>query len=196
MLYAYALGFGLVAGCAVPAGNSIVPMLVGVPVLANQRLAEGAMAFGMLMSAFAGGNLGGILLAGSLRKPSGRVMRLLLIALLAAFGIALMIMGFINSTWIDFGLMLLGLGTGYITIVLFSWIQTRTPKNMLGRIMSLVMLAGNGLIPVSLAISGAVSAWNLTMLFVSAGCLIVLGTIWTAFQPGLVTFSESLSVMS
>jgi hypothetical protein len=65
---------------------------------------------------------------------------------------------------------------------------------MLGRIMSLLMLSSMGLIPISQALSGAVSTWNLTLLFVSAGGLIVLVTIWIAFQPALVTFSESLSV--
>ncbi len=170
------------------------PILVGVPVLANQRLAEGAVAFGLLMSGFAGGNLGGFLLAGALPRPTGRTMRFFLIALLTAFGIALDIVGFINLTWVDFGLMLLlGLGNGYVTIILFTWIQTRTPKTMLGRIMSLLMLSSAGLVPVSQAISGAVGAWNLTLLFVAAGGLIVLMTSWTAWQPALVTFSESLS---
>ncbi len=170
------------------------PVLVGVPVLADQRLAEGAVAFGLLMSGFAVGNLGGFLLAGALPRPTGRTMRLFLIALLAVFGIAMGIVGFINLTWLDFGLMLLlGLGNGYVTIILFTWIQTRTPKTMLGRIMSLLMLSSAGLVPVSQAISGAVGAWNLSLLFVSAGGLIMLVTSWTAFQPSLVTFSESLS---
>jgi MFS family permease len=170
------------------------PILVGVPVLADQRLAEGAVAFGLLMSGFAGGNLGGFLLAGALRKPTGKTMRLLLIALLAAFGIAMGIMGFSNVTWVDFGLMLLlGLGNGYITIILFTWIQTHTPKTIMGRIMSLLMLSSAGLVPVSQAISGAIGAWNLILLFVAAGGLIVLVTSWTALQPALVTFSESLS---
>jgi len=170
------------------------PVLVGVPVLADQRLAEGAVAFGLLMSGFAGGNLVGFLLAGALPRPTGRTMRLFLIALLAGFGLAMGIVGFINLTWVDFGLMLLlGLGNGYVTIILFTWIQTRTPKAMLGRIMSLLMLSSAGLVPVSQAIAGAVSAWNLTLLFVLAGGLIVLVTGWTAFQPALVTFSESLS---
>jgi MFS family permease len=170
------------------------PILVGIPVLADQRLAEGAVAFGLLMSGFAGGNLVGFLLAGALPKPTGRTMRLFLIALLAAFGIVLGIIGFINLTWVDFGLMLLlGLGNGYVTIILFTSIQTRAPKTMLGRIMSLLMLSSIGLVPVSQAISGAVSTWNLTLLFVSAGGLIVLVTIWTTFQPALLTFSESLS---
>jgi len=170
------------------------PILVGIPVLANQRLAEGAVAFGLLMSGFAGGNLGGFLLAGTLPRPAGRTMRIFLIALLAAFGIVMGIMGFINLTWVDFGLMLLlGLGNGYIAIILITSIQNRTPKTMLGRIMSLLMLSSIGLVPVSEAISGSISASNLTLLFFSAGVLIVLVTIWTAFQPALVVFSENLS---
>ncbi|MBN1235176.1 MAG: MFS transporter [Methanotrichaceae archaeon] len=173
------------------------PILVGIPVLANQRLAEGAVAFGLLMSGFAGGNLGGFLLAGALPKPTGRTMRLFLIFLLAAFGIAMGIMGFINLTWIDFGLLLLlGLGNGYATIILFTSIQTRAPRTMLGRIMSLLMLSSIGLVPVSQVISGAIGAWNFTLLFVSAGILIVLAAIWTAFQPAMVAFSESLSANS
>ena len=170
------------------------PIMVSVPVLADQRLAEGAVAFGLLMSGFSGGNLGGFLLAGALPRPNGRTMRLLLIGLLAAFGITTVILGFVNLTWIDFGLMLLlGLGNGYFTLILFTWIQIRPPKTMMGRIMSLLMLSSAGLVPVSQAISGAVVSWNLTLLFVFAGGLIVLVAIWTAFQPGLVTFSESLS---
>ncbi len=171
------------------------PILVGIPVLAAQRLAEGAFAFGLLLSGFAGGNLGGFLLAGVLPRPGGRAMRFFLIVLLAAFGITMAVMGFINLTWVDFWLMLLlGLGNGYVTIILFTSIQTRTPKTMLGRIMSLLMLSGIGLVPVSQAISGAISTQNLTLLFVAAGGLIVAVTIWAAFQPAMATFSQSLVV--
>ena len=173
------------------------PILVGIPVLADQRLAEGAVAFGLLMSAFAVGNLVGFLLAGALPRPGGRTMRFILIGLLALFGLATVLVGFIHLTWVDFGLMLLlGLGNGYVTIILFTWIQTHTPKEMLGRIMSLLMLASAGLIPVSQAISGAVITWNLILLFVLAGGLIVVVTIWITFQPALVTFSESLSAQN
>jgi MFS family permease len=169
------------------------PILVGVPVLADQRLAEGAVAFGLLMSGFAGGNIGGFLLAGALPRPTGQTMRLLLLVLLAVFGLTMGIVGFINLTWVDVGLMiLLGLGNGYVTIILFTWIQTRTPRAMLGRMMSLLTLSSAGLVPVSQALSGTLGAWNLTVLFVLSGSLIVLLTIWTAVQPALVTFSENL----
>ena len=169
------------------------PILVGIPVLADQRLPEGAVAFGLLMSAFAGGNLGGYALAGALPRLNGKAMRFFLIILLVVFGVVLAGLGFISSTWLDFALMLLlGLGNGYVTIILFTWIQTRAPKAMLGRIMSLLMLASAGLVPVSQAISGSVGAWSLTWLFVCAGGLIILLSVWAAFQPALVTFSESM----
>ena len=149
------------------------PILVGIPVLADQRLPEGAVAFGLLMSAFSGGNLAGYLLAGSLPRPTGNTMRVFLVALLVVFGLVLGSFGFIRSTWVDFALMLLlGLGNGYISITLFTWMQLRTPKAMLGRMMSMMMLSNTGLVPISQAISGAISKWSLTMLFAGAGALI------------------------
>jgi MFS family permease len=169
------------------------PLLVGIPVLANQRLPEGAIAFGLLMSAFSGGNLAGYLLAGSLPRPSGNTMRVFLIALLVVFGLVLGAFGFIRSTWVDFTLMLLlGLGNGYISITLFTWMQLRTPKAMLGRMMSMMMLSNTGLVPISQAISGAVSRWSLTMLFAGAGFLILLVALWAAAQPELKVFSDSM----
>jgi len=172
----------------------IGPLQVGIPVLANQCLPEGAAAFGLLMSAFAGGNLVGYLIAGSLPHPSGTAMRMIMILLIGAFGAVIGSLGFIPSTWTDFCLLLLlGLGNGYIAIILFTWMQTRTPKEMLGRMMGLLMFSNSGLVPISQAISGVVSKWNLTPLFASAGALVLLVTLWTASQPGLRAFSESLT---
>jgi MFS family permease len=175
----------------------IGPLLVGIPVLADQRLPEGAVAFGLLMSAYSGGNLIGYLMAGSLPRPSGRIMNVIVITLLAAFGAVIGSLGFISSTWIDFGLMLLlGLGNGYIAIILFTWMQTRTPKEMLGRMMSILIFSNTGLVPVSQAISGAVSKWDLNLLFTSAGALVLLVTLWAGFQPELKMFSDSLATTS
>jgi MFS family permease len=170
------------------------PILVGIPVLADQRLPEGAVAYGILMSAFAGGNLAGFLIAGSLPRPNGKVMRGILILLIAAFGVVVGSLGFLRSTGADFLLLLLlGLGNGYIAIILFTWMQTRVPREMLGRMMGLLMFSNTGLVPVSQAVSGAVSKWDLTLLFVSAGLLVLLTAVWTALQPELGAFSDSLS---
>ena len=169
------------------------PLLVGIPILASQRLPEGAVAFGLLMSAYAGGNLTGYLAAGSLPRPGGNTMRTFILLLLAAFGMVIGSLGFLRSTAADFILMLLlGVGNGYLSIILFTWMQTHTPRKMLGRMMSILSLSNIGLVPIAQAISGAVSKWSLTALFTMAGALVLVVTLWTAFQPALTEFSESL----
>jgi MFS family permease len=170
------------------------PLLVGIPVLADQRLAEGAQAFGLLMSAYAGGNLGGYILAGVLPKLNGRGLSVFFILLLISFGLGLAALGWIPWTWVGFGLMLaLGLGNGYVTIVMFTWIQQRTPREMLGRVMSVLMLASMGLVPLSQALSGAISRWDLTTLFALGGGLILLTALWMAFQPALWSLGSEMA---
>lgn len=169
------------------------PILVGIPVLADVRLSEGARAFGYLMSAFAGGNLLGLVLAGVLPRLSGRLLSVLILVILAAFGLVLISLGWLETTLIDVILMAaIGIGNGYLSLVIFTWIQLRTPKEMLGRVMSMLMLASLGLVPLSQAISGAISKWNLTGLFVLSGILVLLVTFWAAFQPALRGLSEEM----
>ena len=121
-------------------------------------------------------------------------MRWIMILLFAAFGIVIGALGFIPYTWIDFALLLLlGLGNGYAAVLSITWIQTRIPKEMLGRMMSLLMLASTGLFPISQALAGALSKWHLTLVFALPGVLVLLMTVWITFQPELKVFSASLT---
>jgi len=49
------------------------------------------------------------------------------------------------------------------------------------------------MVPISQALSGVLSKWNLTLLFAVPGALVLLLTIWMALHPDLKGFSESLS---
>lgn len=170
------------------------PLMVGIPVLADSRMPEGATAFGLLMSAFAGGNLCGYLVAGSLPRQAVGYLSEILVTVVGSFGLVICVLGFISSTWVDFSLLaFLGFGNGNIAILLFTWIQTRTPKVMLGRMMSLITFSSTGLVPISQAVAGAVSKWDLTMLFTISGSLVLLVTAWMAFHPELKSFSASLA---
>ena len=71
--------------------------------------------------------------------------------------------------------------------------QTRVPKEMLGRMMALMMLSSTGLMPISQAVAGVLSKWNLTLSFAIPGGLVLLVTVWMSFHPGLKSFSESLT---
>jgi MFS family permease len=169
------------------------PILVGIPVLAETRLPEGAAAYGLLISAFAGGNLAGFLAAGALPRPGGKAMRIITVSLIAAFGVVVGLLGFIPYTGVDFCLLLmLGIGNGYIAILLFTWMQTHAPKEMLGRMMSLLMFSNTGLAPVSQAVSGFVCRGNPSLMFVSAGVLVLAVALWMAFRPELKAFGESV----
>src|SRR4029077_18410840 len=127
-------------------------------------------------------------------KPSGRGLSILLVSLLASFGLVLASFGWITVTWVDvILLLLLGIGNGYIGLILFTWIQQRTPREMLGRVMSMVTFASLGLLPISQMISGAISRWNLTGLFVVSGVLIVLTAVWATFQPPLKFLGSEMS---
>ena len=172
----------------------IGPLLVGIPLLASTRLTEGAVAFGVLMSAFSAGSLIGFVLAGTLPRPSANLIKLMLLGLLVAFSLVVAALGFISSTALDFALLaLLGIGDGYIAILLFTWIQNRTPKHMLGRVMSFLMFANSGLVPLSQALSGTAAKWDLTLMFVIAGSLSLLVALWATTRPELTLFTTSLA---
>ena len=76
------------------------------------------------------------------------------------------------GVWIALALM--GVAIGYANIVAISWIQARVDHAMIGRVMSLVMLMGVGITPLSLAVSGGLIDLDATALFVAAGLLILL----------------------
>ena len=90
-------------------------------------------------------------------------------------------------------LVLFGIGDGYLSIFLFTWMQNRTPKRMLGRVMSLFIFANSGLVPLSQALAGMLGKWDLTAMFAVAGGLSLLVALWAATRPALTAFSDSLA---
>jgi MFS family permease len=160
------------------------PIDVGIPVLAKFRLPEGVAGFGIIIAAYAGGNLIGTLLSGMI--PPRRRFKAFLIVLLFAFGLGLAPFGRIPSAWVGFAIFfVLGIGNGYAAIILITLLQRRTPPEMMGRMMSLFILSNVGLVPISQAVSGVVVNVNLDVLFIGAGGLMLLVALWTTFSPTL-----------
>ena len=148
------------------------PVLVGMPWLADQRFAAGPAGLGLLAAAWAAGALIGVVVAGSIRlERQGRI----LMAAVIVCGVSEILVGVLPSlagVWIVLALM--GVAIGYANIVAISWIQARVDHGMIGRVMSLVMLMGAGITPLSLAVSGGLIDLDATALFVGAGLLILL----------------------
>lgn len=168
------------------------PLVVGIPVLADARLAEGAAAFGIIMAAFSGGNLIGIIVAGMIHTYRGTGVLTLLLVII--FGAGMIAMGFITTTWAGAAIMLfMGLGNGYLSIRLMTYLQVRTPADLLGRIMSLVLFANVGLAPLSQAAAGALSKASLTWLFVGVGLGMFGVAAWLVTQPALRTIDREMA---
>jgi len=159
------------------------PISVGLPWLADNRFDAGAAGFGIMVSGFGAGALIGAVVAGSIRAFRHRGAVLLGIAGLLGVGLALI--GLAPSVAVVTGLMLaMGLGVGFINVIVVTWVQQRTETAILGRVMSLMMMASVGLAPFSLVLSGALIDVQPTLVFVASGVLILvavgLGVLWRA----------------
>ncbi len=117
-----------------------------------------------------------------------------MVGVILSFGVGLGLMGLVGSTAMAFIIMLvMGAGNGVLSISLITFLQQKTPHDMLGRVMSLVMLAGVGLQPVSQAITGALIKFSLDGVFFGTGMLMVLIALWLALQPTTRTIHEALA---
>jgi MFS family permease len=158
------------------------PVSVGLAWLADNRFDGGAAAFGIMLSAFGAGALVGALVAGSL----GRVHQLgwLTLGGSVVMGVALGLIGFAPSVAVVMVLnVAIGLAVGLLNVRIIAWLQVRTPSEMIGRVMSLVMLGGLALTPLSLAAAGLlVDLGAATLCFAVAGGLIIVaalaGVVW------------------
>ena len=160
------------------------PLSVGIPFLADTRFPEGSVAFGAIMSAFGGGMLLGNVLAGVLPRPAPGIMGMILLSVGSIMGIGLALLGLANTTALAvLTALLIAVVNGYINILFITWLQARTPEALLGRVMSLMMVASIGFIPISNALSGALLEVHATGLFVVSGGLLTVLMIAAVFNP-------------
>ena len=164
--------FVLIAVANLAFGGAVA---VGIPYLADTRFPEGAAAYGLILSGFAGGNLLGIILSGSLPKMSAKMIKAFMVTMFLVLTIGISAITWIDATWLaTVDLFIQGVLNGYLSILLITGLQQNTPKEMLGRLMSMVILAGTLLMPLSQALSGAILRWDVPVLFLGAGGLLFI----------------------
>lgn len=147
------------------------PAAVGMPWLAERRFDAGPTGLGLMAAAWAAGALAGTLAAGSIRlERGGRV----ILASIAIAGVSMAITGL--ASWMPVvvaALAVMGLAIGYTNVIAISWLQARVEPAMAGRVMSVVMLMGFGITPLSLGIAGALIDLDATAMFTGAGILVL-----------------------
>jgi MFS family permease len=149
---------------------------VGLPTLAHGRFAAGAAGLGLMFAAWGLGATAGAAVAGVVQRPAG----IGWLFILGCFwmGAGIVVVGFVPTLLpAAIALGIAGIATGVINTYGISWLQRRTDPQMQGRVMSLVMLASMGLSPVSYAVAGAIAEVSPTVLFVTAGGLVMAAAV-------------------
>ncbi|WP_426176349.1 MFS transporter [Massilia sp. TWR1-2-2] len=151
-------------------------MQVAMPVLASSRLG-GAAALGLVMGGHAAGSLLGMTLSSIKSDLRIGTLGTTLLAADAAAGLVLMLMGGVDTAWQATALMLLlGALSGFMQVAVFTWIQRRVPRNMLGRTMSIFMFILLGLAPLAASVTGWLMQYlTLAQLFIGAGAFLLVG---------------------
>ena len=186
--------FIVVAAIAVFA---IAPIYLGVPVIADDRLENGAAAFGIIMSIYGVGTLIGTVLSGILPRPPARLLGSLMFGVVGLMGFMMMGLAFADSVWFA-GLMLglTGILKGWVMIQLTTWLQLRSPEALLGRIMGLLMFAFVGLAPVANALFGWLIEWNVTTVLLVSGIILALISFGAAFQAPIRAMGTAVAPTS
>ena len=160
------------------------PFEIGLPVIAYQRLPEGAAAFGILLSAFGGGSLVGLALAAALPAPSPRWFAFVVIGATGIAGLGLALLPFVPTT---LGAAILigvsGLALGFGNLHGITWVQARIAPELMGRVMSVLMLGSVGLIPVSMFLAGALVTVSLDGMLIVAGVAMAGVTVVSLLSP-------------
>lgn len=153
------------------------PITVGLAWMADNKFDAGAGAFGFMLAAFGAGALVGAIVGGSV----GRVRELgwVTVGTSLAIGIGFSFMGIAPSVPAVMLIgALVGVGIGFTNVRIVAWLQARTPESMIGRVMSLVMMGGVVMSPLSLALAGVlVDLGAATPMYVGAGILVIVTTL-------------------
>jgi len=158
------------------------PIVVGLPWLVRVRFDGDASMLGLLLAAFGGGAVVGIVMAGSVQKP--RTLGGLVLGVATGLGAGLGAIGVASWPATALILLLVGCGVGFLDVSIISWTQARTETHLLGRTMSFLMLGSVVAAPLSLVVAGALVDTNATAMFLIAGGLI-LGVSAAGLATGL-----------
>lgn len=160
------------------------PMTVGLAVIAKHKFGT-PTAFGLLMSSFAAGSLGGLLCAG-LVKHRRRGRALLLTSTIIAVCVApIGVLGHLTTLAPD--LFLIGGIASFLNVQLIAWFQQRIKPAVMGRVMSVLMFGSVGLMPLSLAIVGVTLKISVPGTFFAAAAMVLLVTLLAASQRAVRT---------
>ncbi|MGD1952514.1 MAG: MFS transporter [Leptolyngbyaceae cyanobacterium] len=163
------------------------PLQVGIFTLAQERFANAsALALGITISAWGAGGLMGTLLPQWL--PQLPKLGVLMLILASIQGLGMVTMSTI-SNWPLASLVsaILGGCSSFFLLVGTTWIQKKTPPEVLGRVMGVGLLSSVGVAPFSYALAGILANINLWALYGGSGLAMLAVSAILAVSPAIRT---------
>jgi len=162
------------------------PIEVGLPYIAYSRLPEGPAAFGAIIAAFGGGSLLGMIAGSVLRPPRPSRLGPVVVLTVAIAGLGVAALAPVQSTPVAAAISVAaGTALGYGNLLALTWIQTRIPPELMGRVMSLLITGSVGLVPVSVAVAGAAVEISLEATMLIAGVGMALLSLVALLSPAV-----------
>jgi len=158
------------------------PVAVGLAYFTKTKLGSPA-AYGTLISSLAAGSLMGALLAG-LWKIHKRGVLILLVAVVLGLCLSSIALAERTSS-VAAILIVMGAAAGMLNVHIGAWAMQRIDIAVRGRVSSVLMLAAFGVAPISLGVAGFLVAWNMKLMFLFAGVLMMLAAAGAAFQKSV-----------
>lgn len=157
---------------------------VALPTLVHGPMHGAASSYGVILAAWGAGALVGSLFAGMLGKYKHKGLAILLAGLIVAASIALLPAGGVLGA---VACMLIGgIANSVITVQLFTAIHLTIPRQLMGRVMGLLMFSSFGLYPLSVALAGVLSnQFGPAILFPFGGLLLGLVMVFGMTQRAL-----------
>jgi MFS family permease len=158
------------------------PLSIGLAWIARHQF-NSPIAFSVFIASVAAGGLSGAMVAGLVR-PQRRGVLMLAVAVALALGTALL--GLVTTLWsVVVVLFAMAAAAGFLNVHILAWFQQRVERPMLGRAMSVIMFTAVGLQPISLAIAGVATTWNVTGMFLAAAALMVLAATFAVLHESV-----------
>ncbi len=163
------------------------PVGLGAPLIVQNVLKGDAMILAILDSGWAIGLLLGSILTGliNLNKKRGKTVMYLLLFI----GLLTIIFGYIDFVWGSVIIIsLMGISMSMVNIPIYSFVQEKTDEKMLGRVMSLLNISSNGLVPLSFA----TVSLGLSMGFLFSTILTISGILLVLFCLVILLFVKNV----
>jgi MFS family permease len=160
------------------------PVTAGLPLLADQQL-WGASGAGLLLGGFGlGAAVTGLTLVFVARVPRAGA---LLLTALAMMGLAIAAFAFAGTLAVAIvEAVVLGLGSGVVSSIVYGTLLTAAPAAALGRVMALVSITLEGTFPISNYLTGMLTeAHGADLPFLIGGGLLVAAAAAAATRPAI-----------